>query len=114
VGVLRYGTWDPGDPAADSRVLWHRDGADVVVRVPWALAGFADPPSRPVLVPRGRKATAVTADDVGQVVSIDGVDRYVGTVTWEGWQRVGSRPAPARSATHSSAPPGNGPPEGEG
>jgi hypothetical protein len=104
VGALRYGTWTPGDPASDSRALWHLDGGDVVLRVPWALAGFADPSSKAVLVPRGRereggeapsprrKATAVTASGIDLVVSRDGVDQHVGMVTWTDWQRVGYAP----------------------
>jgi hypothetical protein len=89
VGVLRYGRWDPRSPGSDSRALWHLDGSDVVVRVPWALAGFADPSSKAVLVPQGREPTTVEVDGVGLVISRDGVDRYAGRLTWQNWQRVG-------------------------
>src|SRR3712207_7047764 len=51
----------------------------VVARVPWALAGFADPSSKAVLVPKGREPTTVQVDGVGLVISRDGVDRYAGT-----------------------------------
>ena len=89
VGVLRYGRWDPHEPGSDSRALWYLDGADVVVRVPWALAGFADPSSKRVLVPKGHEPTTVEATGVGLVISRDGVDRDAGTLTWNNWQRVG-------------------------
>jgi hypothetical protein len=89
VGVLRYGHWDPREPGSDSRALWYLDGSDAVVRVPWALAGFADPSSKAVLVPKGREPTTVDVDGVGLVISRDGVDRYAGRLTWDNWQRVG-------------------------
>jgi hypothetical protein len=89
VGVLRYGRWDPRDPRSDSRALWHVDRGQVVVRVPWALAGFADPSSRAVLVPKGGEPTTVRVDGVRLVISRDGVDRPAGTLTWDDWQRVG-------------------------
>ena len=44
-GALRHGPWDPGEPNADSRALWWLDGTDLAVRVPWGMAGFADPSS---------------------------------------------------------------------
>jgi hypothetical protein len=84
VGVLRYGR-----PETDDRALWYLDGSDLVVRVPWALAGFADPSSRAVLVPQGRAATTVTVAGVGLTISRDGVEHVAGTVTWQDWQRVG-------------------------
>ena len=57
--------------------------------VPWALAGFADPSSKQVLVPKGRTPTTVQVDGVGLVISRDGLDRDAGGLTWENWQRVG-------------------------
>jgi hypothetical protein len=85
VGMLRYGRWETGD----ARALWYLDGPDLVVRVPWAMAGFADPSSRSVLVPAGRVATTVQVPGVGLVVTRDGSDRFAGTVTWTEWQRAG-------------------------
>jgi hypothetical protein len=89
VGVLRYGRWDPHERGSDSRALWYLDGSDVVVRVPWALAGFADPSSKRVLVPKGHEPTTVEVTGLGLVISRDGVDRDAGTLTWDTWQRVG-------------------------
>ncbi|GIJ48941.1 hypothetical protein Val02_58270 [Virgisporangium aliadipatigenens] len=89
VGTLRYGGWDPLANDFDNRALWRIEGDDVVLRVPWGLAGFADPSSKAVLVPRGRQATAQVVDGVDLNVSIDGNDTAVGHLTWESWQRVG-------------------------
>jgi hypothetical protein len=96
-GVLRYGSWDPADPDADSRTLWHLDGDDLVVRVPWAMAGFADPSAHRVAVPRIRDAgpgkpaaaelTTQPSPGVMVVVSAAGTDQPTGTVTWPAWQR---------------------------
>ena len=101
-GVLRYGSWDPADPDADSRSLWHRHGDDLIVRVPWAMAGFADPSAHRVAVPRvavprnrGRGAAGPTAAElttqpspgVTVVLSAAGTDQSTGTVTWPAWQR---------------------------
>jgi hypothetical protein len=84
VGNLRRGV-----PATDSRNLWYRDGYDVVVRVPWALAGFADPSSLAVLVPRGQDPTTRTVAGIHLLVSADGQDTFDGMLAWQAWQRVG-------------------------
>jgi len=89
VGVLRHGTWDPRANGFDNRALWRVEGDDVVLRVPWGLAGFADPSSKAVLVPRNDRPTTVAADGVELTVAIDGVERPAGRLTWESWQRVG-------------------------
>jgi hypothetical protein len=89
VGVLRYCTWDPLADGSDNRALWRVEGDDVVLRVPWGLAGFADPSSRAVLVPRAEGATTVSVDGVDLTVSIDGTDHPVGRLSWDSWQRVG-------------------------
>jgi hypothetical protein len=96
-GVLRYGGWDPADPSADSRSLWRMDGPDLVVRVPWAMAGFADPSAHRVAVPKARPSTATgpaaaelttqVSPGVTVVVSAAGTDQTTGTVTWPAWQR---------------------------
>jgi hypothetical protein len=86
-GALRY-----GDPADDSRSLWWRDGDDLVVRVPWALLGFADPSSHRVGVPRPATSGVATlttrvSPGVGVMVSASGTDQFTGDVTWEAWNR---------------------------
>ena len=91
-GALRHGGWDPADPDADSRALWRHDGADLVVRVPWALLGFADPSAHRVAVPVtsgagiARLSTRVVPG-VGVTVSATGTDQFVGDVTWTNWNR---------------------------
>lgn len=91
-GVLRHGTWDPADPAADSRALWRYDDGDLIVRVPWALLGFADPSAHRVAVPVGSGSGVARLDTrvapgVGLTVSATGTDQFVGDVTWTGWNR---------------------------
>jgi hypothetical protein len=91
-GLLRYGSWDPGDPGADSRSLWRLDGDDLVVRVPWALLAFADPSSHEVGVPKpgdGRRATLTTQVSPGITMSVaaSGSVQDVGQVTWANWNR---------------------------
>jgi hypothetical protein len=93
-GVLRYGTWNPTDENADNRALWHRDGKDLVLRVPWALAGYADPSDHKVHLPkdddRFRYAQLTTADSPGidLTASATGTAQPAGAVRWERWQRV--------------------------
>ena len=91
-GLLRYGTWDPDDPAADSRSLWHADGDDLTVRVPWALLGFADPSSHAVGVPKtsgNGHATLGTQVSPGIAVSVSasGSVQTFGQVNWVNWNR---------------------------
>jgi hypothetical protein len=81
-GALRYGT-----PGADSRSLWYLDGDDLVVRVPWALLGYADPSSHRVGVPKGGTLTTEVSPGVGLVVSAAGTDQTAGEVTWVNWTR---------------------------
>jgi hypothetical protein len=92
VGGLRYGSWDPADPAADSRALWRIEGDDVLVRVPWSLLGYADPSAHQVGVPRpraGQMATLTTqvSPGVGVIVSAAGTDQQTGEVSWVNWNR---------------------------
>jgi hypothetical protein len=87
-GLLRYGTLDPAAPGADSRALWVIDGPRLDIRIPWALAGFSDPSSRRVLVPKDGEATAVVTPGVTVVLSAEGTDQPTGQVTWEQWQAV--------------------------
>jgi hypothetical protein len=91
-GALRHGSWDAADAQYDSRALWRHDGNDLVVRVPWAMLGFADPSAHRVAVPRTTargQATLTTqvAPGVGVTVSASGTDQLVGDVTWANWNR---------------------------
>ena len=81
-GALRYGT-----PDEDSRALWYCDSDDLVVRVPWALLGYADPSSHQVGVPVGQRLTMRTSPGVGVVVSASGTDQITGEVHWVNWNR---------------------------
>ncbi|MFB9361516.1 hypothetical protein [Actinoplanes nipponensis] len=81
-GMLRY-----GGPAADSRSLWERDGDDLLVRVPWAMLGFADPSRHSVGVPAGRGLTLQVSPGIGVTVSSTGTDQATAPVTWVNWNR---------------------------
>jgi hypothetical protein len=81
-GLLRYGRWD-----SDSRALWHSDGAELTVRVPWALLGFADPSSHAVGVPRSGDLTTQVSPGVTVSVAASGTDQAIGKVTWTDWAR---------------------------
>ncbi|MEV6634067.1 hypothetical protein AB0M54_25280 [Actinoplanes sp. NPDC051470] len=83
-GALRYGSWTPG---ADSRSLWRREGDDLIVRVPWALLGYADPSAHMVGVPRGGSLSLVVSPGAGVTVSASGTDQFVGDVSWVNWNR---------------------------
>ncbi|GAB1644170.1 hypothetical protein [Krasilnikovia sp. MM14-A1259] len=87
-GRLRYGGLNPAEPGADSRALWVRDGADLTVRVPWALAGFSDPSSLQVLTPHGRDPVSTTSPGVTPILSVDHIDQTAGWFRWQQWQRV--------------------------
>jgi hypothetical protein len=86
-GLLRYGTWNPKRADADSRALWHLDGDELTVRVPWALLAFADPSSREVGVPVSGKLTMQVSPGVNVSLSASGTDQAIGQVTWDGWNR---------------------------
>jgi hypothetical protein len=79
-GLLSY-----GDPDAGSRSLWHTDGDEITVRVPWALLGFADPSSHEVGVPQSGRLTTRISPGVGVSLSASGTDQVVGQVTWPDW-----------------------------
>jgi hypothetical protein len=91
-GILRYGSWDPHDPRSDNRSVWQRDGDDLIVRVPWALLGFADPSSHEVAVPKptgGGRATLTTQVTPGITMSITaaGSAQQLSQLTWVNWTR---------------------------
>ena len=86
-GNLRYGDWAPSIEHADSRSLWRRDGDDLVVRVPWAMLGYADPSAHMIGVPTAGKLEQVASPGVGVTVSATGSDQFVGDVSWVNWNR---------------------------
>ncbi|GAB1643970.1 hypothetical protein [Krasilnikovia sp. MM14-A1259] len=88
VGKLRYGTLDPAAPGADSRSLWVRNGADLTVRIPWALAGFSDPSSLQVLTPKAGESASATSPGVMVIVSAGQTVQAGSVFTWQPWQRV--------------------------
>ena len=86
-GALRYGSWNPDDEDSDSRSLWRIEDGDLVVRVPWALLGYADPSAHMVGLPRRQKLKLVVSPGAGVVVSATGTDQFVGDLTWVNWNR---------------------------
>jgi hypothetical protein len=88
VGRLRYGTWDPGDPAYHSLATWRMDGDVLRLRLPWALAGMSDPSSQTALLPSSPTRSVATTG-IGLTVTTALSTRTPGTITWEPWQRVG-------------------------
>lgn len=86
-GLLRYGGWDPAGSDADSRALWHLDGGDLSVRVPWAMLAFADPSSHEVGVPGPQRIAFRTSPGVTVSFSASGTDQVAGQVTWDNWNR---------------------------
>jgi hypothetical protein len=82
VGLLRYGT-----PAEDTRSLWYAEDDDLVIRVPWALIGFADPSSREVGVPRPPRLTTQVSPGVRVTLTASGTDQALGAATWPGWNQ---------------------------
>jgi hypothetical protein len=70
VGLLRDGDWNPGDPDYDSLALWHRQGTELDLRIPWAMAGMSDPSSHQALIPLGEfRATSTTIPGIGLTIS---------------------------------------------
>ncbi|AGZ39081.1 hypothetical protein [Actinoplanes friuliensis] len=81
-GFLRYGS-----STVDSRALWERDGDSLMVRVPWAMLGFADPSKHMVGLPVDRKLTMQASPGIGVTASATGTDQTTGHVTWTNWNR---------------------------
>jgi hypothetical protein len=93
VGLLRYGSWAPDLPGYDNLALWHLHGAELDLRIPWAMAGMSDPSSHQALVPLGLfRATSVTIPGIGITVSAaGGPAQQAGTVLWRNWQTISYR-----------------------
>jgi hypothetical protein len=91
VGLLRSGDLTPGDPGYDSQALWQLRGAELDLRIPWAMAGISDPSSHQALIPLGEfRSTSVTIPGIGVTVSSEaGPAQQVGIVRWQNWQVVG-------------------------
>jgi hypothetical protein len=85
VGLLRYGDWAPGAADYDSLALWHLNGAELDLRIPWAMAGLSDPSSHQALVPLGQfQATGVTVPDISLTVTGGaGPTQQTGTLRWQ-------------------------------
>jgi hypothetical protein len=90
VGLLRYGSWTPGTQGYDSLTLWHLRGAELDLRIPWAMAGMSDPSSHHALIPLGEfRPTSVIIPGIGVTVAAGGgTAQQAGTVRWHNWQRV--------------------------
>jgi hypothetical protein len=70
VGLLRDGDWNPGDPDYDSLALWHWQGTELDLRIPWAMAGMSDPSTHQALIPLGEfRATSTTIPGIGLTIS---------------------------------------------
>ena len=90
-GALRSGSWDPEDDDYDNRNLWRVDGDHLVARIPWAMAGMADPSSLQAFSRTGddgRTPAAVAVDGLPLTVSVAGETVQLEPVRWEQWQRV--------------------------
>jgi hypothetical protein len=72
-GLLRYGD------------LWHADGDELAIRVPWALLGFADPSSHRVGVPRPPRLATQVSPGVRVSLTASGTDQVLGLATWPDW-----------------------------
>jgi hypothetical protein len=90
ISHIRYGDWDPGHSDVDSRALWRLSGSTLFLRIPWAVAGFADPSSHRALVPDAPDHTIV-APGIGLSVATAGQTVKAGTLKWDNWQRVGTQ-----------------------
>ncbi|MBU2668550.1 hypothetical protein KOI35_34060 [Actinoplanes bogorensis] len=87
VGQIRYGSWDPAQDESDSRALWHLDGDDLTVRVPWSMLAFADPSAHRVAVPKDGKLTTQVSPGVTVSLTSSGTDQAIGQVKWPDWTR---------------------------
>ncbi len=87
-GVLPAGPTDPEADGYDSRHLWDADGAVLTVRVPWAMAGMADPSSRQALVVGEDGPGTLEVDGIGVSVGLGGTSVETAPATWEPWNRV--------------------------
>ena len=88
VGALRQGKMDPDEPGYDSRATWHTDGHTIVLRIPWALLGLADPSSKQALVPLpDRTGETAAVDRIGLTVDVGDQRTRTTGITWEPWQR---------------------------
>lgn len=87
-GAVRWGDWDPRSADFDSRAVWHGDQRRLRVRLPWAMAGMADPSSHRALLPAADGHT-VDSPRLGLSVTAGGQTATLDPITWKGWNRVG-------------------------
>ncbi len=88
-GALRKGTSDPQSDAFDSRTAWATSGADIEVRLPWMLIGYADPSSKQALsITDAGDIRAVDALPLGISVAVGEDLAQTGGYDWEGWEAV--------------------------
>ncbi|WP_168583488.1 hypothetical protein [Gephyromycinifex aptenodytis] len=95
VGILSLGSWDPKDPAFDSRATWslERPDADepamLSFRLPWSLLALADPAAKVGLVPRGDAPTGVPVSVMkGLIESSTPGSPTEFSVEWDPWESV--------------------------
>jgi hypothetical protein len=87
IGVLRQGELDPGSPGYDSLATWQLDGETLELRVPWAMAGLADPSSRQALA-AGVTPSSVSISGIGLTVALGKTSWKTDDLTWDPWQSV--------------------------
>ena len=88
IGNLRIGSWDPADPAYDSRSTVQHQGKLVRLRLPWAMLGLGDPSSRTAVIPVKGRPRGVPVDQIGLQIDLGSGAIPVAPITWEGWQRA--------------------------
>ena len=87
-GVLPAGAMEPGAQGYDNRHLWQVEGRTLTLRVPWAMAGLADPSSRQALVVGPSGPATVPVEGVSVSVGVGGATVVTEPATWEPWNRV--------------------------
>ncbi len=89
-GLLRYGNWTPGAPNYDSLALWHINGTELDLRIPWAMTGISDPSSHQALIPLAMNH-AISQTIPGITLTIAGpthTTQNTGTIHWPTWNTV--------------------------
>lgn len=95
VGVMKYGTSDPEDPAFNTLSDWYVDGKVLEVRIPWMMLGFTDPSSKLVwrypYVAKGLVSTTSEGVRIEPFVKSDGPSASSATsepilYQWDSWE----------------------------
>lgn len=87
-GALLRGDWEPGVTGSDSRALWRVTAGTLELRLPWGMAGVADPSSRTVLDPRPGAQRYRVVESLGITLTVDGDPVAAAPLTWEPWTAV--------------------------